>query len=65
MSTYGNELFTFMMEDPRTISRGIDLIWCARALERIGDPAKNVFEYIIYRVEGKDLHHTNLDKLER
>jgi phosphate transport system protein len=56
---------TFMMEDPRTISRVMDATWAARALERIGDHAQNIAEYVIFMVHGKDLRYQGLDTLEK
>ena len=55
------KLITYMMEDPRTISASIDLIFVAKAIERVGDHAKNLAEAIIYVVKGTDVRHTALD----
>jgi phosphate transport system protein len=59
------QLVTYMMEDPRTITWALNLVWAARALERIGDHSKNIAEYLIYLVQGQDVRHVSLEERER
>lgn len=58
------KLITYMMEDPRTISSSIDLVFVAKAIERVGDHAKNLAEVIIYVVKGTDVRHTSVEAVE-
>jgi phosphate transport system protein len=58
------KLITYMMEDPRTISASIDLVFVAKAIERVGDHAKNLAEQVIYIVKGTDVRHNTVEAVE-
>ena len=59
------QIMTYMMEDPRSIPKIMDLVWSVRSLERIGDRCQNIAEYIIYFVNGKDIRHTSQEDIEK
>ena len=59
------QLMTYMMEDPRSISVVLVVLWAALVVKRVGDRCKNIFEYIIYYVKGKDVRHTSYEDMEK
>lgn len=59
------KLLQLMMDSPNTVPSAMDVVWAARSLERIGDRARNICEYVIYFVKGKDVRHTSFDNMEK
>jgi phosphate transport system protein len=59
------QLLTYMIEDPRTISLALDLVFIAKSLERAGDHAKNISEYVVYMIKGRDVRHLPIEEIEQ
>ncbi|NTS78327.1 phosphate signaling complex protein PhoU [Catenovulum sp. SM1970] len=59
------QLMTYMMEDPRSIPKVIEVLWATRSLERIGDRCQNICEHVIYLIKGKDIRHTSREEIEK
>jgi phosphate transport system protein len=59
------QLVTYMMEDPRLISRALDIIFIAKSIERIGDHATNIAEYVVYMDKGRDVRHESVEEIEK
>ncbi|MDN5370213.1 MAG: phosphate transport system protein [Shewanella sp.] len=59
------QLMTYMMKDPRSIPGILDVLWAARAVERVGDRCKNICEYVIYYVKGRDVRHVSYEEMEK